>query len=158
MGILLTILMTLLVIAAIISILLILLQDDQGSGMGLFGSSGQNPFSAGDSLLGRLTRIFGISFLVLCLAVAFIISRFGVNYQALQEAQIDFQNQGNSKEESWFLQNPEASISEQEAPLAMEKAANNQVEESKGDEIEVKPVEETKKIVPDAEIQFSEGN
>ncbi|MEM9423395.1 MAG: preprotein translocase subunit SecG [Spirochaetota bacterium] len=109
---LLTILIVLLVIAAIITILLVLLQDDQGSGMGLFGSSGQSPFSAGDSFLGRLTKIFGTSFLLLCLAVAFVISRFGVNYDALREAQIEFQNQNKTKEESWFLQDPEAANSE----------------------------------------------
>ncbi len=108
MGTLLTTLITLLVISAIITILLILLQDDQGSGMGLFGSSGQSPFSSGDSFLGKLTRILGISFLVLCLAVAFVISRFGVNYDALQEAQSEYQNQGQLEEESWFLQTPGA--------------------------------------------------
>ncbi len=102
-----TILIILLVISATITILLVLIQDDQGSGMGLFGSSGQSPFSTGDSFLGRLTRIFGISFVVLCLAVAFVISRFGVNYEALQEAQLEYQQQDQSTEETWFLQNPD---------------------------------------------------
>ena len=108
MGTLLTILITLLVIAAIITILLVLLQDDQGSGLGLFGSSGQSPFSAGDSFLSKLTKIFGSSFLLLCLAVAFVISRFSVNYDALQEAQQEYRQQDQSEEESWFLQDPDS--------------------------------------------------
>ena len=107
MGTLLTILITLLVIAAIITILLVLLQDDQSSGLGLFGSSGQSPFRSGDNFLSRLTKIFGGSFLLLCLAVAFVISRFSVNYDALQQAQQEYQQQDQSEEESWFLQDPE---------------------------------------------------
>ena len=110
MGTLLTILITLLVIAAIITILLVLLQDDQGSGLGLFGSSGQRPFSTGDSFLSKLTKIFGSSFLLLCLAVAFVISRFSVNYDALQQAQQEYQQQDQSQEESWFLQDPEQDL------------------------------------------------
>ncbi|WGK68423.1 preprotein translocase subunit SecG [Candidatus Haliotispira prima] len=113
-----TILITLLVISAIITVLLILLQDDQGSGMGLFGSSGQSPFSTGDSFLARLTKIFGTGFLVLCLVVAFVISRFGVNYEALQEAQGEYQNRDESAEESWFLRNPDrdGDVSDEDIP------------------------------------------
>ncbi len=126
MGTLLTILITLLVIAAIISILLILLQDEQGSGMGLFGSNGQSSFSTGDSFLDKLTRIFGISFLVLCLAVAFVISRFGVNYEALQDAQNEFNQQNQSKEESWFLKEPETEIRKTDFETSTTKVENEE--------------------------------
>lgn len=100
-----TILIILLVISALTSILLILLQDDQGSGMGLFGSSGQSPFTTGDSLLSRLTRIFTISFAVLCLAVAFTITRFGVNQDALEQAKIEAEKSSQDNPD-WILDIP----------------------------------------------------
>lgn len=99
------VLIVLLVITTLCTVFLILIQDDQGGGLGLLGSSGQNPFSTGDSFLNRLTKIFVCIFAGLCLSVAFLISRFGANYDALLEAQSRLE-QNEDRRSDWFLDYP----------------------------------------------------
>jgi len=75
MGIIGTLLIILFVIVSILLILFVLLQDDQGEGLGgLFGGSSGSPFGgATNNGLIRLTSILGTIFIVSALLVALVV-------------------------------------------------------------------------------------
>jgi len=75
MGIIGTLLIILFVIVSILLILFVLLQDDQGEGLGgLFGGSSGSPFGgATNNGLVKLTSILGTIFMVSALLVALVV-------------------------------------------------------------------------------------
>lgn len=75
MGIIGTLLIILFVIVSVLLILFVLLQDDQGEGLGgLFGGSSASPFGgATNNALVRLTTILGTIFMVSSLLVALVV-------------------------------------------------------------------------------------
>ena len=99
MSILIVFLSIILVIVSILVVFLILVQDDQGEGFGLFGSSGQNPFSTGDNLLSRITAILGIIFFITAFLMALLISRNSVSHSDI------LKNSGSYlKKSDWLLE------------------------------------------------------
>lgn len=74
-GIISTLLIILFVAVCALLILFVLLQDDQGEGLGgLFGGSSGSPFGgATNNVLVRITTVLGVSFMVGSLVVAFIV-------------------------------------------------------------------------------------
>jgi len=75
MGIIGTLLIILFVIASILLILFVLLQDDQGEGLGgLFGGSSGSPFGgATNNGLVKFTSILGTVFMITALLVALVV-------------------------------------------------------------------------------------
>ncbi|OQY33070.1 MAG: preprotein translocase subunit SecG [Spirochaetaceae bacterium 4572_59] len=75
MGIIGTLLIVLFVIVCALLILFVLLQDDQGEGLGgLFGGSSGSPFGGATSnVLVRITSVLGTLFMVCSLLVAFVV-------------------------------------------------------------------------------------
>ena len=74
MGLLSIILLVLFALAALFMILMIMLQDDQGEGIGgLFGGGSTTPFgSRSGNILTRFTSILGVIFIVFALALAWL--------------------------------------------------------------------------------------
>lgn len=101
MNILIIFLSILLGLTSIILIALVLFQDDQGEGFGLFGSGGQSGFTPGFNPLARLTTIFAVVFFVLALGMAFFITRgSGDSREGLLQ-----ESRETSRNEDWFLEN-----------------------------------------------------
>lgn len=75
MGIIGAILIVLFIIVSVLLAILVLIQDEQGDSIGgIFGGSSTSAFGASSSsVLGKVTRFFGASFLILSLAVAFFL-------------------------------------------------------------------------------------
>jgi len=75
MGVIGAVLIVLFVVVSILLAALVLIQDEQGDSMGgIFGGSSTSAFGAtSSSVLGRITRIFGGSFIILSLLVAFFL-------------------------------------------------------------------------------------
>ncbi|MDA3850771.1 MAG: preprotein translocase subunit SecG [Spirochaetaceae bacterium] len=94
MGVIATILIVLFVIVSLLLVILVLIQDEQGDSIGgIFGGSSTSTFGASSSsVLGKITRVFGASFIVLSLLVAFFLkspSNDGVMGAARQLEQQD---------------------------------------------------------------------
>jgi len=75
MGVIGTVLIVLFVIVAVILAALVLMQDEQGDSIGgIFGGSSTSAFGASSStVLGKITRFFGASFMILSVLVAFFL-------------------------------------------------------------------------------------
>ncbi len=69
-----TLLLVLFIIVAVLLVAMVLIQDDQGEGLGgMFGGSGSSPFGAkSGSVLVKFTTVLGILFFVSSLGLAWV--------------------------------------------------------------------------------------
>lgn len=128
MSIIITTLMIILAVGCLLTILLIMVQDDQGEGFALFGSSGQNPFNTANNPLARLTGYLGLAFVTIALIIALLISWSSNQAKRLER----LTKQENTLQDSdWFLRSdsPDSSSANNAAgneESAAEKVNTNQ--------------------------------
>lgn len=97
-----TILLVLYVFVALVLVVLVLVQDEQGDTLGgIFGGGGNAVFSAtSTNLIAKVTRLFGISFLLLSIGVAFVFTSKSTDTLSETQAQIAVENEATE----WWLE------------------------------------------------------
>jgi preprotein translocase subunit SecG len=124
MGVLSIILIVFFVASALITILIVLIQDDQGEGIGgMFGGGSSTPFgSRSGNVLTRFTAIVATVFFCAAFALAWV-NRGAESSDIVRKARLESLQE--AEQENWWvetLQQPEASPQETEAPPAVEAA------------------------------------
>ncbi len=103
MGLLSIILLVIFALAALIMILMIMLQDDQGEGIGgLFGGGSTTPFgSRSGNILTRFTTILGAIFMVGALALAWL-NRYPETTDIVEKARLERIQE--AEESNWWVE------------------------------------------------------
>ncbi len=103
MGLLSIILLVIFALAALIMILMIMLQDDQGEGIGgLFGGGSTTPFgSRSGNILTRFTTILGAIFMVGAFALAWL-NRYPETTDIVEKARLERIQQ--AEESNWWVE------------------------------------------------------
>jgi len=103
MGVISTLLIVIFILTAVLLVVLVLLQDEQGEGLGgIFGGGSSTPFgSRGGNVLTRFTSILGAIFLFCSFGIAWI-NRSPQTGDVLGAAKRSQSQQGTA----WWLNNP----------------------------------------------------
>ncbi|MEN2997848.1 MAG: preprotein translocase subunit SecG [Brevinematia bacterium] len=115
-----TILSVLLVINAILLVIVILLQSRGGAEIGIFGGSNLlNPFGsrAGD-ILSNITKILGISFMVLAFLISFSISKSTIKVPVQKQQSIEQLPQQTTEPTPQQTPQPIEQLPQQTEPLS----------------------------------------
>jgi preprotein translocase subunit SecG len=117
MGLLSIVLLVIFASASLVMILVIMLQDDQGEGIGgLFGGGSSSAFgSRSGNILTRFTSILGAIFIIGALALAWL-NRTPESSDILEQARLE-QIQEAEEEDWWVerIEEPEATLEELES-------------------------------------------
>ncbi len=108
-----TLLLVLFIIVAVLLVAMVLLQDDQGEGLGgVFGGSGSSPFGAkSGNVLVKTTTVLGVLFFVTSLGLAWV-SRTQSDDDILKAAiRAEIQSEEGS---NFWVEDPETSTEKSE--------------------------------------------
>jgi preprotein translocase subunit SecG len=117
MGLISIVLLVILIISAILLVTVVLVQDDQGEGIGgIFGGGSNTAFgSRSGNVLTRFTAVLAAVFLVCCFGMA-LVSRTPTAGNVIGKARQQALN--TTEQQSWWVQTP------QEAPSPQGEAAS----------------------------------
>jgi preprotein translocase subunit SecG len=131
------VLLVIFAIAALLMILVIMLQDDQGEGIGgLFGGGSSTAFgSRSGNILTRFTSILAAIFILGAFALAWL-NRTAESSDILQRARLE-QVQQSEQQSDWWVertQQPDAASEQQPAQSTQEQQPAQSVQEQPGGE------------------------